>query len=66
MLGCNGKGQKQLIIISLGYGETQGVEHKSKPLDKLGRADRDTERFKLGLEAASLAPTAMNQQKFFF
>lgn len=60
------KGQKQLILISLGYGETQGVEHKSKPLDKLGRADRDTEWFKLGLEAASLAPTAMNQQKFFF
>lgn len=60
------KGQKQLILISLGYGENQGVEHKSKPLDKLGRADRDTEWFRLGLEAASLAPTAMNQQKFYF
>lgn len=60
------KGQKQLILISLGYGETQGVAHKSKPLDVLGHADKDTEWFKVGMEAASLAPTAMNQQKFFF
>lgn len=60
------KGQKQLILISLGYGETQGVAHKSKSLDVLGHADKDTEWFKVGMEAASLAPTAMNQQKFFF
>lgn len=60
------KGQKQLILISLGYGETQGVAHKSKPLDVLGHADKDTEWFKVGMEAASLAPTAMNQQKFLF
>lgn len=60
------KGQKQLIIISLGYGETQGVPHKSKPADVLGHADEDTEWFKTGIEAASLAPTAMNQQKFLF
>ena len=60
------KGQKQLIIISLGYGETQGVAHKSKSIDELGRADKDAEWFKTGMEAASLAPTAMNQQKFLF
>lgn len=60
------KGQKQLILISLGYGETQGVAHKSKSIDELGHADQDTEWFKTGMEAVSLAPTAMNQQKFLF
>lgn len=60
------KGQKLLIIISLGYGDTKGVAHKSKPLDVLGKADKETEWFKEGMEAASLAPTAMNQQKFLF
>ena len=29
------KGQKLLIIISLGYGETQGVPHKSKSISEL-------------------------------
>lgn len=60
------KGQKLLIIISLGYGETPGIAHKSKPLSELGCADEDAAWFKAGIEAASLAPTAMNQQKFLF
>ena len=59
-------GQKLLILISLGYGENQGVAHKSKPLTELGHADQETAWFTAGLEAASLAPTAMNQQKFRF
>lgn len=61
-----GKGQKLLIIISLGYGKTQGVVHKSKSLEELGHADKNTEWFEKGMEAVSLAPTAMNQQKFVF
>lgn len=60
------KGQKLLIIISLGYGEKQGVAHKSKPIAELGHADKETEWFKTGMEAVSLAPTAVNQQKFLF
>lgn len=60
------KGQKLLIILSLGYGETQGVAHKSKPVDELGHADTHTQWFQTGMEAVSLAPTAMNQQKFLF
>lgn len=60
------KGQKQLILISLGYGETQGVAHKSKSIEELGHADKETEWFKTGMEAVSLAPTAVNQQKFLF
>ena len=60
------KGQKLLIIISLGYGETQGVPHKGKSIEELGRADRNTEWFNKGMEAVCLAPTAINQQKFLF
>lgn len=60
------KGQKQLILISLGYGETQGVAHKSKSIEELGHADKETEWYKTGMEAVSLAPTAVNQQKFLF
>lgn len=60
------KGQKLLIVLSLGYGETQGVPHESKPLSTLGKADEETDWFAKGMEAVSLAPTAMNQQKFVF
>ena len=60
------RGQKLLIIISLGYGETQGVPHKSKSIAELGQEDQKTEWFEKGMEAVSLAPTAVNQQKFYF
>lgn len=60
------RGQKLLIIISPGYGETQGVPHKSKSIAELGQADQKTEWFEKGMEAVSLAPTAVNQQKFYF
>jgi len=33
------RGEKLLIIISLGYGKTQGVPHKSKSIAELGKAD---------------------------
>lgn len=59
------KGQKLLIIISLGYGVTQGVPHKGKSIEELGHADQNTEWFDKGMEAVCLAPTAVNQQKFF-
>lgn len=60
------KGQKLLIIIALGYGETQGVPHKSKSAAELGHADQKAEWFDKGMEAVCLAPTAVNQQKFLF
>ena len=61
------KGEKLCIVISLGYGETQSVEHKSKPFEKVVKSDQQVpEWFKNGVEAALLAPTAMNQQKFVF
>lgn len=61
------KGEKQVCLISLGYGVTQGVAHKNKPLQEVCNYTADLpEWFLNGMEAALLAPTAMNQQKFFF
>lgn len=62
-----GKGEKQGCIIALGYGENQGVEHTNKPMQKVcNYTEASPEWFVKGVEAALLAPTAMNQQKFFF
>lgn len=62
-----GKGEKEVCLIALGYGVTQGVEHKSKPMQELCVcAGPMPEWFKSGMNAALLAPTAMNQQKFRF
>lgn len=59
------KGEKQAIIISLGYGENQGVSHKSKEISKLAKiSDADPDWYRDGVKAALLAPTAVNQQKF--
>ena len=59
------EGEKIYDVIALGYGKTQGVPHKSKPIDKLYRAKGDLpDWFMRGMEAAALAPTAINQQRF--
>lgn len=60
------KGEKLLIVISLGYGADQGVAHPSKPMEELSKADDRPEWFLRGMRAVCLAPTAMNQQKFLF
>ena len=53
-------------VIALGYGEDEGVPHKSKPLGRISNVtDTSPEWFKRGVFAASLAPMAINQQKFF-
>lgn len=53
--------------ISIGYGETQGVSHKIKSVEQVSNANDLTPGwFRQGVEAALLAPTAVNQQKFFF
>lgn len=58
--------EKLLILIALGYGTNTGVAHKSKPIKELCKEDAYPEWFMKGMEAVSLAPTAMNQQKFLF
>lgn len=61
------KGEKQVCLISVGYGATQGTPHKNKPLQELcNYSDQMPEWFLNGMNAALLAPTAMNQQKFRF
>lgn len=58
-------GEKLTAVISLGYGKTQGTKHKSKPAEAISNINSDSpEWFRAGIEAALLAPTAMNQQKF--
>lgn len=58
-------GEKLTVIISLGYGKTQGVGHKVKGVEQVSNVSAETpDWFKAGVEAALLAPTAMNQQKF--
>ncbi len=53
--------------ISIGYGETQGVTHKIKRIDQVSNvSETSPEWFRRGVEAALLAPTAINQQKFSF
>ena len=62
-----GKDEKLACMIALGYGETQGVSHKSKTIEQVSNAsDLTPAWFKRGVEAALLAPTAVNQQKFSF
>lgn len=60
-------GEKIVCYIAVGYGETQGAEHKHKTLEDVSNINRLTpEWFKKGVTAALLAPTAVNQQKFYF
>lgn len=60
-------GEKLTVVIAIGYGDTQGVEHKSKsPYDVSNMSDTTPDWFAAGVQAALLAPTAMNQQKFYF
>lgn len=61
------KGEKEVCLISLGYGAVQGSAHQCKSLTQVcNYSEQMPEWFLNGTEAALLAPTAMNQQKFFF
>ena len=61
------EGEKIACYIAIGYGETQGSGHKIKTVEQVSNAsDITPSRFKKGVEAALLAPTAVNQQKFSF
>lgn len=58
-------GEKIGCYIALGYGQDQGKGHKVKPVKEISNAsDLTPEWFKRGVEAAQLAPTAVNQQRF--
>lgn len=60
-------GEKVLCVIALGYGATQGVRHKVKSAGQVSNVGEGTpDWFQRGVEAALLAPTAINQQRFRF
>jgi len=60
-------GEKLLMVIAIGYGTTTGKGHKTKTIQELSKTCGSLpEWFSSGVEAARLAPTAMNQQKFCF
>ena len=59
------EGEKIVCYIALGYGETQGTERKHKSIREISNASDLTPKwFNKGVEAAQLAHTAVNQQKF--
>ena len=59
-------GEKIGCYIALGYGQTQGSGHKVKDVREISNASDLTPKwFRKGVDAALLAPTAVNQQKFF-
>lgn len=58
--------EKIACYISLGFGQTPGKAHKSKPAKEVSNASDLTPKwFNRGIDAALLAPTAVNQQKFY-
>lgn len=62
-----GEDEKIVCYIAIGYGETQGSGHKIKAVEQVSNvSDITPSWFKKGVEAALLAPTAVNQQKFSF
>ena len=60
--------EKLVCLISVGYGASQGVDHKRKSPNKVSAIDINTapQWYKQGVACALLAPTAINQQKFKF
>jgi len=61
------EGEVIKAYIAIGYGETHGVSHKIKRPDQVSTTGEHIPNwFTRGVEAALLAPTAVNQQKFFF
>ncbi len=61
------EGESLGLAISLGFGQTQGKQHRSKRFEQVADvAGVPPEWFQKGVEAALLAPTAINQQKFCF
>jgi len=60
-----GDDEKLCLIISIGYTDEEGHVHNSKSYDQVTKnSENAPDWFRKGVEAALLAPTAMNQQKF--
>ncbi len=60
------KNEKLVCLIALGYGETNGVERRSKTIEDVSISKEYPDWYKKGVELALKAPTAINEQKFKF
>lgn len=59
------QGKKIVSIIAVGHGKNQGVPHKSKTKEQVSSYEGEApDWFNKGIEAALLAPTALNKQNF--
>ena len=62
-----GAGERYALAVALGFGEKPGSAHPVKPVERLCRVSGEAPAwFTAGVEAARLAPTALNQQRFRF
>mgnify|MGYP002673250912 FL=1 len=60
-------GEKLVCVIALGYGLWRGKPHVGRPATELSNLTAASpDWFRRGMEAVLLAPTARNQQRFFF
>lgn len=60
-------GENLAAIVSIGYAAKPGKPHRSKSFEKVTDVEGDVpDWFRAGVEAALLAPTAINQQQFRF
>lgn len=57
-------GERLRGVIAIGVGENQGIQHRNKKMDRVLDADETPDWLIEGVEAAMLAPTAVNQQQF--
>lgn len=61
------KGEKLIAVIAVGYGADSGKPHASKEFNEVSATiGAMPDWYAKGVEAALLAPTAINQQKFIF
>lgn len=60
------EGEKIHVVISIGYGVNNGCARKSKGIYEVCAKKDYPKWFVEGIKCALLAPTAMNQQKFYF
>jgi len=59
------KNEKMQLVIAIGYGLTQGISHKTKTYEQVTNVKGEAPQWFIdGVNAALLAPTAVNQQKF--
>ena len=61
------EGETIRACIAIGYGKEGGRTHKTKTAEEVSDVcEQSPSWYRKGVEAALLAPTAVNQQKFFF